>query len=263
MKRNKEVMCYEILNNDDEFQNFFQLKKHKELGSGGFAKVYRAVDKLGQTFALKLFIDHQKYPIEEDVEKFTNMSQEQSIIYQLNCDHVVRILGIAYSFENNESSMGIVEELMDRDLKSFLTQANMLSFTKQLDIAISLANAFLVIHHKDFVHHDIKPENILIKNKENGEIAIKISDFGTCLKVQGNDEKYLTGLTFDYAAPENILHLCFGEQFLNDPKSDIWSWGIVFYRIIIENKKIGTSIDDVLENLVHTHRNLNRYKIKK
>jgi len=45
-------------------------------------------------------------------------------------------------------------------------------------------------------------------------------------------------LTFDYAAPENILHLCFEEEFLNHPKSDIWSLGVAFYRIFIENKKI-------------------------
>ena len=159
MKRNKEVMCYEILSDEDEFQNFFQLKIQNKLGSGGFAQVYRAVDKLGQAFALKLFIEHQKYPDEQDFDKFTNMCPKQSTIYQLNCDHVVRIFGIAYSFDNNESSMGIVEELMDQDLKGFLTHANRLSFREQLDIAISLANAFLVIHHKDYVHHDIKPGN--------------------------------------------------------------------------------------------------------
>jgi len=320
LKQNKEVMCYEILSNDEEFQNFFQLKILNKLGDGGFAQVYRAVDKLGQAYALKLFIERQKYPIEEDFDKFSNMCQEQSIIYQLNCDFVVRIFGIAYSFANNESSMGIVVELMDQDLKSFLTQVNRFSFREQLNLAISLANAFLVIHHKDYVHHDIKPANILIKNKENDEIVIKISDFGTCLKVQGNDEKILMGLTFDYAAPENILHLCYGEQFLNHPKSDIWSLGVVFYRIFIENKKIvfpwsdchqpkkmsyqeklraqinkemglknmfakkiakvdaeimnlineclqvdlnrRPNIEDVLENLVHAQKNLNRFKLK-
>ena len=67
---------------------------------------------------------------------------------------------------------------------------------------------------------------------------MKLSSKFRILELVLKSKKFLTGLTFDYVAPENILHLCYGEQFLNNPKSDIWSLGVVFYRIFIENKKI-------------------------
>ena len=34
------------------------------------------------------------------------------------------------------------------------------------------------------------------------------------------------------------MHYCFSEPFLNHPKSDIWSLGIVFYRIFVENMNV-------------------------
>ena len=73
---------------------------------------------------------------------------------------------------------------------------------------------------------------------ENEQMSLKISDFGTCLRGKIIEETFLSGITFDYGAPENILHVCFNEKFLNDPKIDIWSLGLVLYRIFVEDKRI-------------------------
>ena len=105
---------------------------------------------------------------------------------------------------------------------------------------MQITKAFLFIHTKEYIHHDIKLANILIKkNLKNDGYEVKISDFGTCLKknsVPGlNDGKILTGITKNYSSPENILHCLFGATFENDDRSDIWSLGVVFYRLFVKN----------------------------
>ena len=44
-----------------------------------------------------------------------------------------------------------------------------------------------------------------------------------------------TGITKNYSSPENILHCLFGATFENDDRSDIWSLGVVFYRLFVKN----------------------------
>lgn len=238
LEKKNEVTCYEILKEDDAFQTFFQLKLVAKIGSGGFGQVWKVEDKLDQVYALKLFISKTFSSREIDLERFNSMTQELQIINQLNSDSIVRTLGIGYSFSGNHPSLGIVLELMDLDLTSYL-KGNRYSETlrEQLEMAISISNAFLFIHHRGFVHHDVKPGNILIR-KKGIAFDIKISDFGTTLRIKEDENKVLNGISREYAAPENILHFCFRDPFLNHPKSDIWSIGIVFYRIFIENKNV-------------------------
>jgi len=57
------------------------------------------------------------------------------------------------------------------------------------------------------------------------------------LQAENNDER-LNGISWNYGAPENILHCCFDFHFENTVKSDIWSLGIVFHRIFIDNLNI-------------------------
>jgi len=246
LKRNNDITLYEILEEGDEFKNFFQLKKKDQLGKGGFAQVWKAIDKKEQKFALKIFINSQKISqTETDIDSFMNMFTEYQIIYNLRHPSIVHVFGLAYSLKRNTITLGIVEELMDVDLGTFLKKnQKILNLNQKLNITIQISNAFLFVHSRKFVHHDVKPGNILISKKSDDDFEIKISDFGTCLKIarisdQDDDgERILSGISVHYASPENILHCCFGEPLLNDPMSDVWSLAIVFYKIFCDGKNM-------------------------
>jgi len=84
------------------------------------------------------------------------------------------------------------------------------------------------IHHKQIVHRDIKLDNILINNKEEGDYNVKIADFGmaTFAASHNNGYLYIKCGTPGYVAPE-ILR---SEGYTN--KCDIFSMGAVFFNLL-------------------------------
>jgi len=86
----------------------------------------------------------------------------------------------------------------------------------------SLAGAISKAHQDGLLHYDIKPENILCD--ENGNI--KLAAFGLARKMKqiGAKMSRVVG-TVEYMGPEQLN----GEE---DPRSEIWSLGAVFYEML-------------------------------
>ncbi|MBA3363848.1 MAG: serine/threonine protein kinase, partial [Actinobacteria bacterium] len=79
-------------------------------------------------------------------------------------------------------------------------------------------------HHEGFVHRDMKPENLLVTQ----EGAVKVADFGLARAYADGrvtQAGAVTG-TVQYLAPEQIR----GEP--ADPRSDLYSLGIVAYELL-------------------------------
>ena len=84
------------------------------------------------------------------------------------------------------------------------------------------------MHSLGYVHRDIKPQNIFLKQNENGDLTVKLGDFGSAHPL--NDDKTTNisgakgnqGVTVLYSAPEVHQGIPYGR------KSDIWSIGRQF-----------------------------------
>ncbi|XP_050574606.1 eukaryotic translation initiation factor 2-alpha kinase 1-like isoform X4 [Bombus affinis] len=82
------------------------------------------------------------------------------------------------------------------------------------------------IHSRGIVHHDIKPSNIFIST--SGQLQIQLGDFGLACPLRSENHHSIIG-TQMYAAPEQLQGKC-------DPKSDIYSLGIVLLELIVHTR---------------------------
>src|SRR6266478_4481857 len=108
--------------------------------------------------------------------------------------------------------------------------AEPISILEFLPIATECALALAAAHNAGIVHHDIKPENIMLTT--SGQV--KVLDFGVAKNLPSRPEtSTLSTLTcaefagtLNYMAPEAV------REKDSDSRADIFSLGIVFYEAI-------------------------------
>jgi eukaryotic-like serine/threonine-protein kinase len=193
-----------------------------EIGSGGMAVVYRAVQEpLGRTVAIKAL----KPSIAMDSQFAQRFEREAHFMASLQHENILHV----YDFLKDGRSMYIVMEYVEGiDLYDLLERTPRLPVEVAAIVALQVARALDYAHFRGIIHRDIKPANIMISKQ--GEV--KLMDFGIA-----RDEKLTdltetgTGLgTPSYMSPEQIL----GDKL--DFRSDLFSLGIVTYQMVTGRK---------------------------
>lgn len=124
---------------------------------------------------------------------------------------------------------GIIMEWIDGDTLDTLLDAG--APLPKRKIAIELCDSVAYLHHKQVIHKDLKPENVLITKRGNN---VKIIDFGL-----SDSDSIVTGKepagTLEYAAPEVVAG---GPA---DQQSDIYSLGKVLLSLGGEFQQVAAS----------------------
>jgi TolB-like protein len=197
----------------------------EKIGSGGMGEVYKAEDtKLRRTVALK-FLPPELTRDSEARERFIQEAQAASALDHPNICTIHEIDQIAegqifmvMAYYDGET---LEEKIRDREIK----------VDEAMDIAFQVACGLAKAHGHGIVHRDIKPANVMITH----DGAVKILDFGLA-KLRGvsklTKEASTLG-TVHYMSPEQAL----GKEV--DPRSDIWSLGVVLYEMLAGRPPFG------------------------
>ncbi len=189
----------------------------KELGRGGTARVYLAVQKkFGRLVAIKVVSSQ----FTNDPTFGKRFVRESRIVAQLMHPHIVQVHDVGVADENYYL---VMEFLRGGDLNRKLNQG--LHMQQVLQVVRDIARALEFAHSKGYVHRDIKPENILFR--EEGSAVL--SDFGIARVMENDSSMTRQGTvvgTPQYMSPEQAA----GKAV--DGRSDIYSLGIVFFKML-------------------------------
>ncbi len=187
-----------------------------EIGSGGMATVYKAVQKsLDRPVAIK----ELKKAYQADAQIVRRFERESRVAASLQHENIVHI----YDFWKRPHYSIVMEYVDGANLADVIEKTGPVPVDVGVMIAIQVCNALDYAHMRGLIHRDIKPSNIMIKR--NGEV--KLMDFGIA------QSRNLEALTMPgtligtpaYMSPEQIL----GQSL--DARSDIFSFGIVLYEM--------------------------------
>jgi serine/threonine protein kinase/CheY-like chemotaxis protein len=201
----------------------------KKIGQGGFSAVFQATHlDLNREVAIKIL---QPQLTQSNQKTLELLRREGISTCQVQHPHAISVFDFGVSLAGY--AYMVMELLQGHSLKEELEKYRFLELNRSLEIFQPICEALAEAHAAGVIHRDIKPENIFLHYKKSGEI-VKVLDFGIAhLKHKepfyGQSETLIDSQIFGtplYMAPERFTSLdC-------DEKSDIYSLGVLLYRML-------------------------------
>jgi serine/threonine protein kinase len=217
------------------------------LGVGGMGSVWVADHLALHTQVVVKFMAPELAASTDAVERF---AREAGAAAQVKSPHVVQM------FDHGITPHGvpfIVMELLEgRDLSKHLRERGRLSLAETADIVGQVAKALDRAHARGIVHRDIKPENIFLCDVGGAELFVKILDFGIAkgggpnALSNGTRTGAMMGTPY-YMSPEQMM----GSKQL-DPRTDLWSLGVVVYQCVIGQRPFDADTFGALAISIHS-----------
>eukprot|EP01091_Cochliopodium_minus_P006625 TRINITY_DN16641_c0_g1_i1.p1 TRINITY_DN16641_c0_g1~~TRINITY_DN16641_c0_g1_i1.p1 ORF type:complete len:410 (+),score=113.48 TRINITY_DN16641_c0_g1_i1:171-1400(+) len=207
----------------------------KVIGQGGFGRIFKAVNiQNGNKVAIKERLKDNIDKLEMWKHEISMLRLIQQKIPQFRTTRVIEVLD---DKSRNILSKYFVLEFIDGKNLTQLFQRNLnhCSFNSQKDflrMCLILLQQSDYLHSNQFLHRDIKTENIMVvENEKEKQLYFVLIDFGSSYYLANYDSnmiKYKTN-SQKYSAPE-----------INTEKesysSDIYSLSISFQEVLYTNK---------------------------
>jgi len=204
----------------------------ERLGGGGMADVYRAKHlAFNEICAIKVV----KASYADDTA-FNNRFKGEAVLTR-KLRHPNAIAVEDYDTTEDGRPYIVMEFVNGPNLRSVIDKEGALSVSRALSISLQVARALAAAHKLGITHRDIKPDNILITQDEQGNEAAKVLDFGIAKVKEGAftmaaytaTRKGVVVGTPQYMSPEQARGKVGTEI---DSRADIYSLGVVIYEMI-------------------------------
>jgi serine/threonine protein kinase len=187
------------------------------IGKGGMGVVYRALDNIGRTVAIKML----RGAYAEDKDLLKRFYREAQSTGNLQHKNIVTV----HALGDQDGTPYLVMEFLDgRNLSDLMAERTPMPLVEKLGIIIQVCDGLSYAHQRELVHRDIKPANILVLK----DGVVKIVDFGI-VRVGVGESLTHTGQLIGsmyYMSPEQIN----GNHI--DCRSDLFSTGVMLYQLL-------------------------------
>ncbi|NXO79613.1 DAPK3 kinase, partial [Sitta europaea] len=193
------------------------------LRSGQFAIVKKCREKsTGVEYAAKFIKKRQSRASRRGVSR-EEIEREVTILQQILHANIVKLHDI---YENKTDVVLILELVSGGELFDFLAQKESLSEEEATRFIKQILDGVNYLHSKKIAHFDLKPENIMLLDKNIPIPHIKLIDFGLAHKIEdGVEFKNIFG-TPEFVAPEIVNYEPLGLA------ADMWSIGVITYILL-------------------------------
>ncbi len=204
-----------------------------ELGAGGMGAVYLAeqFEPVRRQVALKVIKAGMD---SEDV--ISRFQSERELLARMNHPNIAQVLDVGATPEGRlyfamEYVPGVpVTEFCDR---------RGLDIAHRLEMFLQICEGVQHAHQKGVIHRDLKPNNLMVADYQ-GQMLVKVIDFGIAKSMdpgRGDTGSTRMGVpigTPAYMSPEQAA----GDLAAVDTRSDVYSLGVVLYRLITHDLPI-------------------------
>lgn len=203
------------------------------LAAGGMGLVYEALhEAIGRRAAVKVL----KPEVAADAEWTRRFLSEARALGSLKHRNLIEVLNFGKTPDGREFLM--MEFLDGEPLDAYIRRLGQLAPAAALGIADQILNGLAEAHKKGVVHRDLKPSNVFLLREHNGELLVKVLDFGLArqepvalldgaiaLARRADGASLLAG-TPEYIAPEQAQGKKVGGQ------ADLYSLGVMLFEML-------------------------------
>ncbi|NXU43102.1 DAPK3 kinase, partial [Drymodes brunneopygia] len=192
--------------------------------SGQFAIVKKCRERsTGVEYAAKFIKKRQSRASRRGVSR-EEIEREVSILQQVLHANIVKLHDI---YENKTDVVLILELVSGGELFDFLAQKESLSEEEATRFIKQILDGVNYLHSKKIAHFDLKPENIMLLDKNIPIPHIKLIDFGLAHKIEdGVEFKNIFG-TPEFVAPEIVNYEPLGLA------ADMWGLLLFIFQLIL------------------------------
>jgi serine/threonine protein kinase len=196
------------------------------VADGGMGRVYEALDMvMRRSVALKIL--HAE--VANDAVAIERFKREFEVSKALPHDHIVDVLDFRPTGDGTFAM--VMEFLYGEELRATLKREKVIAPGRVVRILSQVAVGLDEAHARNFVHRDLKPDNVFLCQTSDGDI-VKLLDFGSA-KDKGESAKKLTmlGTTIGspfYMAPEQAQGLD-----TLDHRADVWALAAIVYEAVV------------------------------
>ncbi len=208
----------------------------RRLGAGGMADVYLSYDEeLGGSIAVKVMPED----LAKNATYVDRFRREADIGRLISHPNVVKCFSTGFDTSTGRHFL-VMEFIKGHSAQARLEKDGRFPLAEAVRVTLDIARALEELHHRGYVHRDVKPGNILIA--EDGRA--KLADLGVAKLL--TDASDLTTLDQGIGTPFYMPW----EQTLNaslvDPRTDLFALGATFYHLVTGRVPFpGKTVQDV------------------